>query len=85
MSVLRTYADGFRMGEEAAWKARQATNVHAPRAPSQDGLSEYQRGFYDGFAPRSQTWAGVRPVSEHQLAHQRDMQQAGFPRRLRLA
>lgn len=52
-----TYAEGFAAGERASY-ADRATGQHTRRhlGPIRD---EWQRGFADGYAPRSPAWGSV--------------------------
>jgi len=58
-----TYEQGFSDGERAAFSDRKTGFQRS--IPETDG--EYWRGFFDGYTPRSSTWArGIssKPVIE---------------------
>ena len=50
---MTDYERGFDAGERQAFKNRRnAVRVTRP----QGFLSEYERGYWDGYTPRSQAW-----------------------------
>lgn len=50
------YARGFRWGERKAFALRRAGLPLLPRPADDDLPGDFDRGFWDGYTPRSTAW-----------------------------
>ena len=56
---MMSYEAGFSLGERQAWEDRKAGKPLEALGPPQNDL---QRGYADGYTPRSSTWARISPT-----------------------
>lgn len=60
---VNRYEAGFHAGEQASWRDRV---LHARPSRPEITRGDYQRGYWDGYMPRTALWA-CRPVERRQL------------------
>lgn len=65
---MSPYERGFHDGERAAFQDRKAGKPRRHRSKDEDEYTEYGRGYWDGYTPRSMTWAlcktPIKPYAE---------------------
>lgn len=64
---MTTYEAGFSQGEHDAFRDRR--RGIEPEAQTTRPMSAYQRGYADGYTPRTSTWGARLRTPPHLLAY----------------